>query len=97
MRALCSFPNSCHPPFHHLCAEHASATTSLPLVRLALHLLGDLDVDFKELGYAAVQAYGLALVQVALAVCVGDALLGACVDESIGYSSAFHLAIKMLL
>lgn len=69
----------------------------MPLIRLSLHLLGDLDVDFKELGYAAVQAYGLALVQVAFAVCVGDALLGACVDKSVGYPSALHLAIKMLL
>ena len=63
-----------------LSAEHATA-----LLRggLALHLLGNLDVDLEELAHAAVQAHGLALVQVGFAVLRGDALLGAGVDEPI--------------
>lgn len=53
------------PPQHPLCAKHASTLLSL---RLALHLLANLDIDLEELGYAAVQAHGLALVQIRLAV-----------------------------
>jgi hypothetical protein len=49
--------------------------------RLALHLLRDFDVDFEELAHAAVEAYGLALVEVGFAVLGRDALLGAGVDE----------------
>jgi hypothetical protein len=53
------------PSSHHLCAKHASTLLSL---RLALHLLANLDVDLEELGYAAVQAHGFALVQIRLTV-----------------------------
>jgi hypothetical protein len=49
--------------------------------RLALHLLRDLDVDFEELAHAAVEAHGLALVEVGFTVLRGNALLGAGVDE----------------
>jgi hypothetical protein len=55
-------------------------TTLLPLRRLALHLLRHLDVDVEELGDTAVQADGLALVQVGLAVIRRDALLRARLD-----------------
>lgn len=64
-----------------LCAKHTTAT-ALPLCRLSLHLLGDLDVDFKKLGYATVKADGFALVQIAFAVCVGNAFLSACIHKS---------------
>jgi hypothetical protein len=53
-------------------ALHASAE-SLPSLGLALHLLADLDVDLEELGYAAVEADGLALVQIGFAVRCIDA------------------------
>ena len=46
---------------------------SLPALSLALHLLADLDVDLEELRYAAVEADGLALVQVGFAVRCVDA------------------------
>lgn len=53
------------------------AESLLLLGSLTLHLLADLDVDIEELGNAAVEADGLALVQVTLAVVDGDTLLGA--------------------
>lgn len=61
-----------------LSAEHATA-----LLRggLALHLLRNLDVDLEELAHAAVEADGLALVEVGFAVLGRNALLGAGVDE----------------
>ena len=64
-----------------LSAEHATA-----LLRggLALHLLRDLDVDLEELTHAAVEANGLALVEVGFAVLRRNALLGAGVDEPVG-------------
>lgn len=55
---------------------HATAE-SLPALGLALHLLADLDVDLEELGHAAVEANGLALVQIAFAVRCVDAFCGA--------------------
>jgi hypothetical protein len=57
---------------------HAKAHTST-----LLHLLANLDVDVEELGDTAVQADRLALVQVALAVVGGDALLGAGLGEAV--------------
>lgn len=51
----------------HATAEHATAA-ALPSLRLALHLLADLDVDLEELGNTAVEAHGLALVEVGFAV-----------------------------
>lgn len=63
---------------------HAKAhTTTLLLASTLLHLLADLDVDVEELGDTAVQADRLALVQVALAVVGGDALLGAGLGEAV--------------
>ena len=64
-----------------LLTEHA---TALLCGSLALHLLRDLDVDFEELADAAVEADGLALVEVGFAVGSGNALLGAGVDEPVG-------------
>ena len=61
-----------------LLTEHA---TALLCGSLALHLLRDLDVDFEELADAAVEADGLALVEVGFAVGGRDALLGAGVNE----------------
>ena len=59
---------------------HAAGETLLAL-GLALHLLADLDVDLEELAHAAVEADGLALVEVGFAVLGRNALLGAGVDE----------------
>lgn len=59
---------------------HAHAT--LVGIGLALHLLADLDVDVEELGHAAVEADGLALVEVAFAVIGGDTLLGARLSQA---------------
>lgn len=63
-------------PIGPLLTKHA-ASTLLPLHRLTLHLLRNLDVDLEELANATVEAYGFALVQVGLAVLWGYALLGA--------------------
>ena len=60
----------------HTATEHAAAAT-LPALRLSLHLLADLDIDFEELGDAAIEADGFALVEVGLAVRAIDALLAA--------------------
>jgi hypothetical protein len=56
---------------------HAEAHAALLLSSLTLHLLADLDVDVEELGHAAVETDGFALVQVGFAVVGGDAFLGA--------------------
>jgi hypothetical protein len=63
---------------------HATETANTALLAggLSLHLLGDLDVDLEELANATVEADGLALVEVTLAVGVGDALLGAGLDKT---------------
>lgn len=53
------------------------AHATLVGIGLALHLLADLDVDVEELGHAAVETDGLALVEVTFAVIGGDTLLGA--------------------
>lgn len=37
-------------------------------MRLTLHLLANLDIDLEELGYAAVEADGFALVEIGFAV-----------------------------
>lgn len=63
--------------------EAHAATTLLVGIGLALHLLADLDVDVEELGHAAVEADGLALVEVAFAVIGGDTLLGAGLGQAI--------------
>jgi hypothetical protein len=71
-----------HPPLlRH--SNLLSEPTTLLSLRLALHLLRNLDVDLEELAHAAVQAHGLALVEVGFAVLGRDALLGAGVDESV--------------
>lgn len=59
----------CPRVYHRLPAtKHAAAATALRSLRLSLHLLADLDIDLEELGYAAVEAHGLALVEIGLAV-----------------------------
>lgn len=81
-----------------LCAKHAAAAaaaTTLSLNCLALHLLGYLDVDFEEFRYAAIEADGLALVQIAFAVGVGNAFLSACVDESAAMSVSIPVCIPL--
>jgi len=60
-----------------------AANTALLASGLSLHLLRDLDVDLEELANATVEADGLALVEVTLAVGVGDALLGAGLDKTV--------------
>ena len=65
-------------PCPHL---HAAGETLLAL-GLALHLLADLDVDLEELAHAAVEADGLALVQVGFAVRCVDAFCGAGLEET---------------
>lgn len=57
--------------------HQAHAATLLVGIGLTLHLLADLDVDVEELGHAAVETDGLALVEVAFAVIGGNTLLGA--------------------
>lgn len=59
-----------------------AANTALLAGGLSLHLLGDLDVDLEELADATVEADGLALVEVTLAIGVGNALLGAGLDQT---------------
>lgn len=51
-------------------------------LRLALHLLANLDIDLEELGYAAVEADGLALVQIGLAVRCVDTFRRAGLEET---------------
>jgi hypothetical protein len=51
-------------------------------LRLALHLLADLDVDFEEFGDAAVEADGFALVEIGFAVRRVDAFRGAGFEET---------------
>ena len=60
---------------------HAAGETLLAL-GLALHLLADLDVDLEELAHAAVEADGLALVEVGFAVRCVDAFRGAGLEET---------------
>lgn len=67
---------------HFTCLHAEAHTTTLLLTSALLHLLANLDVDVEELGDAAVQADGLALVQVTLTVVGGDTLLGAGLGEA---------------
>lgn len=66
----------------------------MPLVCLALHLFGNLDVDFEELGHAAVEADRLALVEIAFAVVLWNAFLGACVDKSVEMSVSYTVSSR---
>ena len=63
---------------------HAAEATNTALLAggLSLHLFGDLDVDLEELADATVEADGLALVQITLAVGVGNALLSTGLDKT---------------
>lgn len=72
----------------HSTPKHAATTTLLSLC-LALHLLANFDIDLEELGYAAVEADGFALVEVGFPVvcvyafgCAGfdEAGVGGCVS-----------------
>lgn len=71
------------------CTLHATEATNTALLAgsFSLHLLGDLDVDLEELADATIEADGLALVKVTLAVAVGNTLLGAGFDETVKYVS----------
>lgn len=60
---------------------HAWEFTTSVLLCLALHLLADLDVDFEELCDAAVEADGLALVEIGFTVRGIDALLAAGLNQ----------------
>lgn len=64
---------------------HAEAHTAATLLLgcIALHLLADLDIDVEELGHAAVETHGLALVEVAFAVVGRDTLLGAGLGQAV--------------
>lgn len=53
---------------------------------VALHLLANLDVDVEELADAAVEADGLAFVQVTFTVLVGDAFLRAGFGQTVAVS-----------
>jgi hypothetical protein len=53
--------------------EHSSSTASLFALCFSLHLLAHFDVDFEELGDAAVEADRFALVEVGFAVGCVDA------------------------
>lgn len=74
-------PRSQHQVHILRLTEHPPSTpahsASLPLLRLPLHLLRHLHIDLEELGHAAVEADGLAFVQVGFAVGWRDAFFGA--------------------
>lgn len=65
---------------------HSKTHAALSASGITLHLLADLDVDVEELADAAVEADGLALVQLAFAVVVGDTFLCAGFGETIQWS-----------
>ena len=69
--------------------HHAHAALSVG--SLTLHLLADLDVDIEELGDTAVEADGLALVEICLAVRGVDAFGGAGFEET-----ASHIHVSLL-
>jgi hypothetical protein len=61
-----------------------TATRRTPsLLRLALHLLANLDINLEELGYTAVETHGFAFVEVRLAVGCVDAFFAAGLDEAV--------------
>lgn len=60
----------------------AATAAHLPLL-LVLHDIRDLHVDVEEFGGAAIEAHALALVELALAVLGGDALLLADLVEAV--------------
>ena len=75
---------------HHKCAKNSSPSclsaepaTATHLLLLLLQYVRDLEVDVEEFGGAPVEADGLALVDLALEVVVGDALLCAGLVETI--------------
>ena len=77
------------------CFLHLHAHTALSAGGITLHLLADLDVDVEELADAAVETNGLALVQLAFAVVVGDTFLGAGLGETGNISLANQKSEKM--
>lgn len=82
-------------PFHSLRLEHAAAALlATEGLALLLHDLADLHRCVEELGCATVEADGLALVELALAVVVGNALLLARLLETVvGVGHHAHLAL----
>jgi hypothetical protein len=77
--------------------EHAASAALLGgALVLALHDLTDLDRRLEELCGAAVEADGLALVEIALTVVGGDALLLARVAQAVvGVGHDAHLALDV--
>ena len=71
-------PSTSHPPKAH------SSTPSSFSSSLLLQQLRHFKLDVEELGCAAVDAHALALVDLALAVISGNALLHAGLLESLG-------------
>ena len=71
-------------------SEHATAATASTSSGIVLHLLADFQVDFEELGDAAVEADGFAFVQLAFAIVGWDAFLRAGADQTM---RAFLLAV----
>jgi hypothetical protein len=61
----------------------AAASAAIPSLGFVLHLLWHLHVDVEELGGASVKTHALALVEVAFAVVVGNALLGTDTVETV--------------
>jgi len=72
-------------PSHHAPLEKTAAAALLHplLLALLLHDLADLLGGVEELGDAAVEAHGLALVELGLAEVVGDALCLAVLLEAV--------------
>jgi hypothetical protein len=69
-----------HSNIPSLRPKHSPAPA--PSLRLALHLLADLDIDLEELGHTSVQAHGLALVEIGFAVRCVDAFVAAGFEET---------------
>jgi hypothetical protein len=69
-----------HSNMPSLRPKHSSTPTSS--LRLALHLLANLDIDLEELGHTSVQAHGFALVEIGFAVRCVDAFATAGFEET---------------
>jgi len=82
--------------FAELHAKHSATSSSSPSLCLALHLLANLDIDLEELCDAAVQAHGLAFVEVGFAVCGVDAFRCAGFEEAVagGLASVLQIVVS---
>lgn len=93
LRLSCHLDLALHPPStYHLLLSSILHATREPLLalRLALHFLADFDIDLEELGHAAVEANGLALVEISLAVRCVDTFRGAGLEETGNILSALR-------